>query len=447
MKASRAWVFFLAVSLMVHAAAAVSFGDARTEAVPNVEELEVFEVTGLSDQQMRTEGELVEQGLNETFSIAFQEYGVYRFEFRIQNDGGENWTIRQEDILKHSGLNSTWTLEEAFYNISSPKFGGNFTSGTIHWNTSLGGTLEVSGENSTMEAAYIVNITSKKTYTYQEKFLVNDTSNNAGSYDYHDLKAVKLGFLNVSLVRPPNDTILQRNKSFNITAEAECVNGRCGEVNISARYNETGSSANTLIPENSGLPFHTLEPNTRVCDGFLSRGEQCSENISTNATGSIDSSHLLDVNASSNYSEISINDSEGNEVTIESIVIMDLSWNTTRFGVADPGRQNVSAKGNDNLKYNITITEESNQADSLFVRATNLTSKVDPSYAIRPGNITLGFDQDSSGGFQLAYTFIEIMSDIDPGTVINTFYHLDVPTGMTAGDYNGSMIFKANSTS
>lgn len=442
LKTAALAIFLLSI---LSTAAATSFGDPSTEPVPNITSVGIYEVTGLSQEKKRNGGTLVDQGLNETFDVGYDEYRQYRFEFRIANNGTGNWSLKSGDILKHSGLDTSWEVNEVFYNISQARFGGNFSSGTVNWNTTLGGKLEESGENSSMEAAYIVNMS---TYSdlYQEKFKVNDTSSSAGSRDRHDLNVTNFGFLNVSTIRPPNNTVLQRNHSFNVTGRAECLEGDCGQVGLSTRYNETGETAETLIPANSGEPLHTLQPNIETCDTNLQRTETCKVNITVNATGPVGSDHAIDVNASSGYSGVAENDSEDSAVVIKSTIIMDLAWSATEFGVISPGTDNVSAEGNDNLQYNITFSEDSIHVDSLFARATNLTSKKNPEYAIRPGNITLGFDQDPAGGFEMDYSFTEIMTDISPGTVVNTFYHLNVPSGMTEGGYNGTMIFKANST-
>ena len=437
---------FLAIISLTGAVSAETFGDQQNQAIPNVTELSIYDVTGLSQQEQRTQGTLVDEGLNKTFPLTEREYRQYRFEFNVTNDGSGNWTLQPEDSLQHSGLNTSWNVEEIFYNISEARFGGNFTSGTVKWNTTEGGTLDENGVNSSMEASYVVNISFDSSQVYDQEFLVNDTSNNSGSLDTHDLDITRPGILNTTLIRPPNNTVLQRNNSFNMTGQIECLDGECGQVNLSARYNETGGPAETVIPESSGTPFYATESNLTTCNYLLS-GEICRRNISVNATGDIGSDHLLDVESFSNISKVQDNQSDDHEVTIKSVIIMDLSWDTISFGALDPGRENVSAQGNTDSAYNITITENSRIVDGLWVNASNLTSEVDPNYAIRPGNITQGFDKDPAGGTQLDYGFQNIMNDILPGTVIPTYYHLDVPFGLTQGDYTGSITFKANRTS
>lgn len=431
--------------VLISTSSAESFGDPSNQAIPNVTELQIYDVTGLNQQDQRTQGTLVDQGLNKTFSITQRGYRQYRFEFRIENDGSGDWNMSSEDELSHLGLDSSWNIEEIFYNISTARFGGNFTSGTVNWNTSDGEILEETGDNSSMEASYIINISTDSSQSYSQEFLVNDTSNSSGSTDTHTLKLTRAGYLNVSTVRPPNSTVLQQNDTFNLTGEVECLDGECGEVELTGRYNATSGNAQSLMPESSGTPFHTDGQNLATCTTYLYNGDTCRKNITVNATGEVGSEHRIDVNGSSNISEVSSNDSDDSFVEIKSVIIMDLSWDKISFGAVDPGRQDVSAEGNSEHAYNITITENSRKVDQLWVNASNLSSELDPAYAIKPFNITQSFDQNP-GGTALNYSFQKIMSDIDPGTVIQTYYFLDVPFGLTEGDYKGSITFKANST-
>ncbi len=453
MRGKGAVLLAFSLASLISLGGAQTFGDPATGPLPNVTELNVYDVTDAEDR--RYGGELVAEAvLNSSFSLKFEEYSLYRFEFNIANNGSSEWNISGSDTLRHSGLNDTWNVEDIFYTISDTRSGGRFSSGTLNWNTSEEGSLETSGENSTMKASYVINVSGMSS-DYNLTFQVSDASSNSGSRDSHNLSVKNLGVLNVSIIGPPNDTVLQSNKSFDISGRVQCLEGVCGGVNLSARYNDSGSSAETLIPRNSGTPFHTLGANTfplntlEDCSSYLGREESCDVDISVNSTGRLDTEHLLDVNASSNITEVESNDSEDRLVTIRSIILMDLSWGTTQFEPAGPGSEEVPAMGNDDFKYNITITEQSNSADNLFARATPLTSEANPSYAIEPGNITLSLDQNpSEEDTRLSESFreIDVGRDLDPGSLIQTFFFLNVPPGIAAGDYNGTMMFKANNS-
>ncbi|MFB6147681.1 MAG: hypothetical protein ABEJ66_02245, partial [Candidatus Nanohaloarchaea archaeon] len=224
--------------------------------------------------------------------------------------------------------------------------------------------------------------------------LVNETLENAGSYDYHKLDSDKLGFLNVTLQEPPNDTVVVQNRSFVQNVSVTCENGECGTVTVSPRYKRS-STADTLVPEGSGEPFHTNTSNTKTCDSSLKKGETCFTSWFVNATGTLESYHLLDVNASSSYSQVESNDSIDHLVQINTALIINLSFDAVHFGPLEPGAENNSAVGNSNLSYNLTVDEDSNTVDKLWTRATTLEGN-DSSYEIGPSNLSYSQQNDIS---------------------------------------------------
>ena len=443
-QASRFSLLVFIFTLFSFTVSGTSFGNPGSEPVPNLTEIQVYDVSGLGQQQQRTSGELETEGKN--LNLVVDGYGLYRFDFRISNNGSQTWNISSEDVLRYSGLDSSWDFREAFYNISQLKTGGNFTAGEINWNTSKEGKLYASGKNSTMTASFIMNISSNFPQQRQTDFLVNDTSSNSGSQQSQVLNVNETGYLNLSVLRPPADTVLQKNNTFKVTGESKCLDGVCGQVKISPRYNETGSNADTLIPEPVSKPFYLEDQDVKTCSTYLGRGEICKTNFTVNATGNAGSDHLLDVNASSNITAVPDNDSVDAAVEIKSTVIIDLSWQTVSFGSVDPGRENVSAEGNTDYQYNITVPDESRKVDNLYVNASPLISQVNQNYSIPPENITHSFSQSSTGGTLLSRSFQKIKSGISPNTVLQNFFYLDVPYGLTTGEYRGAITFKANST-
>lgn len=437
-------VVALVLSLISVSTAASTFGSGAGEPLPNVTELSVYNVSGLSVSEKETEGSLVASGLNSTLTVNQKQSQVeYRFSFKIRNDGDSVWDINGSDDLFHEGLNSSWTINKVWYNISQDYDGGTFSSGTVDWNTSKGGSL-ASGE--TMYAKYLVDISLDNSGFHSQRFLVNDTSNNTGSEDYHEFDINKLGDLHMTLEDPPNDTVVTQNKTFLVNATVNCKNGECGEVNASARYNQS-SGSDTLIPEGSGTPFHTLNSNKKTCNSDLKKGETCQISWNVNATGDLETYHLLDVNASSSFNDIANNDTEDHRVQINMAILINLSWSTTDFGLLDPGQNDQPAKGNNNLSYNVTVQQESNTVDNLWLKVTDLQSELRPeNYTIGADNLSYSFQNDSGTSENLSNTYQSIKSDISPGTVLNTFYWIDIPYGIYKGGYNGTMFFKANST-
>lgn len=420
---------------------AETFGSTE-DPLPNVTELKIYDVTELSGEDRYTDGELVDEGLNKTFET-IQQDGVreYRFSFRITNDGEQEWNITDQDQLFYDGLNESWSSTRIWYNLSEEYEGGTFEDGRITWNTSEGSLLQPGEE---MNAQYTVETDLERSHLLEQEFLVNNTETESGSQDVHELDTTKLGFLNVELEDPVEETTLAVNRTFLMNSTVTCMEGECGDVDVVPRYNES-ESADTVIPEDSGEPFHTVEdPALQTCEDL--EMEKCRVTWDVNASGEKETFHLLDVRADSAYEQISEESSTDTTVQINIVVLMDLEWDVIDFGILDPGTENSSATGNDELKYNITIGEDSNEIDDLWVRSTDLQSQENEDYSIGAGNISYSFEDDVSTSETLSNTYQSVKSNISPGSVLSTFYWLDVPTGIYKGGYNGTMYFKANVT-
>ncbi len=433
----RLLVLAFALCLLTATGAADSFGDPGTEPVPNVTDIRIHDVT--ADATPRDGGVLVASGLNTTLELAQQDVERrYRVSFRLANDGSENWTVNDSDTMFHDGLNASWTVGDIWYNLSTSREGGTFADGTVSWNTSNGGELEPGEE---IWANYLVNISQPASHTYGQRFLVNDSTTHSGSEDLHDLQVTRLGWLNVSLSDPPNDTIVKQDAFFPVNATVTCIDGTCGAVNATPRYNAS-ATADTVIP-GSGTPFAVNTSSRQTCSQDLGRDASCTVTWDVNATGTLGSTHRIDVNASADR-DIAGNDSTDHVVTIDAVVLFSLTFDTIDFGPLAPGDTDRPALGNDDRAYNITVDEDSIGIDGLWVTATDLVSTADPSYRIGPSNITTEADPGTRENLSTDYT--RIGSNIAPGTTVTTSHWLDVPTGMTAGDYNGTMTFKANAT-
>lgn len=428
-------VFLVFLSCLIVSAS----GQGALEPNPQIQNISIYNVTDSTGEGRYTGGNYITSGLNTTFLInQTKDNRDYRFTFRLNNTGDGDWALEGADDLLHDGLDTGWSINRTWYNISGTEYvGGTFSGGTLEWNTSQGGTLST-GEN--LYAKYIVEINLPESQTYDQRFLANDTSENNATEDEHVLDLNRLGSLSVVIEEPPNETVVAQNKTFQLNATIDCAGGECGNVSANARYNQS-STADTLIPENSGTPFHTTNSNLRDC-GELLASENCTVVWDVNATGEKNSWHLLDSNITSTYDKIEGQESADTEVQIKQVVMLNLSWSTTDFGVLDPGDQNKSAIGNDNLTYNVTVQEKSNDAD-IWLKGKDIQSQ-DSDYFIGIGNMTYSLDNsyDTSTPVQDAYELVK--SSVAGDTVLNTFYWLDVPTGIYKGDYNGTITYKAN---
>ncbi|MFB6199841.1 MAG: hypothetical protein ABEJ83_03105 [Candidatus Nanohaloarchaea archaeon] len=417
-----------------------AYGLSEGTPVPNITDIEIYNVTDLSQQKQETGGTLIASGLNKTYNIRQQkENAEYRLEFQIRNDGDTAWQIQSEDILKHSGLNKTWNVEKIWYNISGIiREGGTLQNKNITWNTSLGGELTT---GSTMTARYIVNTTVNIKQQLDLKFRVEDSSQNSGSTDQHKLNISKTGFIDIKINEPPENTVVPKGEVFTANATIQCREGVCGETNATIRYNETGE-ADTLIPEGSGTPFHLNETNLKTCGALTS--ENCTKTWQVNATADLGTEHLIDVNTSSTRAKPS--DSPDRKITVNQAMMIDLGFNKVSFGTLAPGQQNKSAKGNNQSLYNITVPENSVTVDRLYIRGTNLTTGGWGNYTIPAQNISYAKQNSLNQENTLLNSYSRLASNIPSGTNVTTYYWIDIPEGLKSANYQGKLYFKANET-
>ncbi|MFT4868959.1 MAG: hypothetical protein ACI83Q_000575 [Colwellia polaris] len=406
----------------------------------NVTNIRVYNVTGLSSTDQKYEGAKIEEGLNKTFQTEQKdESASFRFTFSIENTGTEDWSLASADTLKHSGIDTGWTVDDIWYNIDQEYTGGSFSSGQVTWDTEQG----LLANGSAMNASYVTDTSLQDTQTYNQNFKVQDSSTNAEDTDLHILEAIKYGRLSAEIVTPPNNTLLTQDKIFNMTANLTCSNGDCGDVESQPRYNTTDGQS--VLPGSGGTPFALQESATSSCT--LSSSEECTVEWRVNATGAMDTYHKLDANVYSlSYPEIPENSSERNKVEISIPIDFSLGWDTIDFGALNPGSENRSAEGNQNEEYNITVSEDSRPIDNLWVKGEDLTSTENTNYSIGISNVSYSLENDISTEESLNKTYQHVVSDLSPGDILTTFYWIDVPYGMTEGGYNGTITFKANVT-
>lgn len=418
------------------------YASGTTAPYPNITEIRIYDVGDTMDN--REGGDLVEEGLNSSFTLPQYGPAEYRFEFQVYNNGSKDWEILSEDVMFEEGLDSSWTVSDIFYELGNVKDGGAFSNGKVSWNTDNGGILDLSGSNDTLEANFVLDLDLDQSTITDNRFKVEDVSQDSGTEVKHEVNWKKLGNLNVSINEPPNETVVSKNRFFQINGSVECLDGTCGEVRASARYNETSSSF-SLIPEDSGTQFYTNSSSEKVC-GTLSESEKCYVSWYVNATGDVESWHKVDLNATSNYTDIPASSSPFSEIQINEMIILNLSWDQTDFGYIDPGEDKKPAEGNDNKEYNITVGEKSMNVDNIYVKGQDLVSVKDSTYSIGITNLTMTTER-SSQNFTVRKDYSKILSDVSAGSSINTEYWLDVPLGRTQGAYTGNITFKANSTS
>ncbi|MBN1274800.1 hypothetical protein JXA12_00700 [Candidatus Woesearchaeota archaeon] len=156
-----------------------AFGGGPGDTLPNVTAIRLYDVTGQADTH--TGGALIGSGVNTTFDLRYGH--EYRAEFDIINEG-RKWIINGADVAEQASLNASWAVDTAndiWYGIAGTNYaGGTFSSGTVAWDLSQGGTLD-QYENGTWH--YVFNITTPPERYYGVTFTVNDTNKNSGSTD------------------------------------------------------------------------------------------------------------------------------------------------------------------------------------------------------------------------------------------------------------------------
>ncbi|MFP4038801.1 MAG: hypothetical protein ACLFTA_03385 [Candidatus Nanohaloarchaea archaeon] len=398
--------------------------------LPVIENIEIFNVTEQTDK--RTDGSLVDQGLNKTFEIGQKDSNFYRFEFNVSNQGSEAWELTSEDLLQHQGLNSSWNVTDIYYRLNGEKDGGDFSNGNVEWNTGNGGTLDP-GES--FSAEYVVNISQDSTRSFAQEFEAS-TTQDTRDVDYHELETLVYGNLSTSLDRPDN-AVVQNNREFLMNGTVECLDGDCGSIEAEPRRNVT--SGQQVF---DGTYFEVVDSNA-TCN--LIEGESCTVEWSVNASGEKNTFHELDFEASSDYSEIEAENSGSTVVEIRDILMMDLDWDVIDFGTLDPGEEDNPAENN-SKGYNLTVEEDSNTVDNLWVKASNLVSDLDSNYTIGEGNMSYAEDRNAEDPSNMTSSYSLIDTDLSPRTVKTFYYWLDVPYGIIKDSYSGTVTFKANHT-
>ncbi|RLF33933.1 MAG: hypothetical protein DRN08_05070, partial [Thermoplasmata archaeon] len=437
--------------------------------LPNITSITIYNVTQLADKH--SGGSLVKSSLNDTFNL-FEDYdyhseGIYRVEINVT--GNASWTLSANTIVYHEGLDPDWvinTTEDIWYSNGTQNFtGGSFSGGKVTWDTSLGG----SHPNGTFTFCYIVNLTGY-TQSRQVHFYVNETDYTRADglswdEDYSTYNVTKKGYLEVNLITPPSipgkgeaesnaGYKVGQNKTFIIRGNLTCKEGDCWNVNVSLRYNSSGSEPDKNINTSYDTPFYIVDSpaeNPKSC-GYMLINNNCEFNWTLNSTGELQSLWNLDLLGQSDLVDSKDTENTGIEITL--VLILSLTFSEVNFGVCDPVTYGNPALLNDDLGYNISLNENSNDADALYIKGTDLEPQSIPgfgniTYKIGVGNLTWNDNEnlyESTNTTRLTSDYELIRSDVPAGTNITMYYWIDIPTGQYAQGYDGMLYIMANTT-
>ena len=421
-----------------------SFGGGSKVAIPNITNITVYNVTGLGDTH--TGGTiLMDYGINTTIDFEVIANETWRVEFTVRNNGDANWNILAGDAAYQEGLNSSWQIDainDIWYNLGGPdKTGGTWSGGKVSWDLSNGGLL---GKGNTMTFYYVFNITPVESGEYPVYFLVNDTSQNAGSYDYSTYNVTALGgWIDATLNTPPDDTVVPKDRNFTINATVWCFEDDCGVVSGTARYNNTGAAPDTAIPVGSGMPFYIHDgPNPKSC-GTMDEGDNCTLTWVVNSTGTLQDKYEIDVEFTS--TSPANNETLDSTVQIGKVLLLSLQFSLIDFGVGNPNEY-LSAVGNAGNLYNATLDLNSNDADGgLWIKGANLTNILQPDYNVSTDTIDWNATTHATVE-ELESDWFSVQSTMNSGTNTTFYWWMTVPNSTAADQYIGTIYFMVNGT-
>ena len=278
-------------------------------------------------------------------------------------------------------------------------------------------------------------------------------------------------YLEVNLITPFDNTIVSQNKTFVVNATVYCRAADCGNVNGTVRYNKTSQTPDEPVSDITGdTPFYIISNiNTINCTSNpLTEDEYCNLSWTLNATGALSERYELDVFLESNAT--SSNNTDDSTLKIDLALIIGLEFTEINFGILDPGSVNQPADNNAN-GYNVSVDINSDDVENLWVRGTNLTNDnsdtldctIHDQYNQYEGNTTnhpcmidvgnimwsLESNPAPANKYNLTGTYERVNKDyhtIYAGDYETTYYWINVPYGIYAGPYTGTITFMANAT-
>lgn len=411
----------------------VSIGDSDIQ----LENVQIFDVTDTENE--RDNGELQGEGTS-TIEIEQEERNVqYRFDFTVQNNDEASFYFKDTETIQHEGINQEWTLEDIFKEQNSEIFeGGQKTETEVQWNP----TEATIPPDEEITLSYIVETDTTESNTYNTDLRIESLSQETNLEAGPTIDKTKFGFLEVNLQQPPQEFTAAEDSSFDIITETTCLEGECGTPTKEARYNETGTTPQTLIPEDSdNEPVYSLDSNPQDCENELTHEETCTTDWEIQVTGEIGETVALDSLVQSNLDEVDEETSETSIFTIQDSLILDVEFEEINFGTVSPGKDEQEATQND-LGYNLTIPENSLEPSEIRVNATDLDNGLDDGYNIPIENMGFSLTNDEPSN-QLSNEKQLLTDDITTGQTIQTYYWLDIPTGITADTYTGVINFEA----
>ena len=129
-------------------------------------------------------------------------------------------------------------------------------------------------------------------------------------------------------------------------------------------------------------------------------------------------------------------------IRITKVLILHLSTNDIDWGSRNP--QTTCNPGVNNGSFvNISLDVNSNDADGIYLRGTDLTNS---SYSIGIGNVTWAKANLCTNGYNLNSSWAKIRNFTASGTSQQTYFWIDIPA-VPALRYHGYTYVMANTSS
>ncbi len=300
------------------------------------------------------------------------------------------------------------------------------------------------------------NYTTMCNITHNSTLYYNVTEDNKANTTI-ELNSSAAGILEVFLMLPPSipgkgdadsneGYKVGMNKTFVLKANVTCRGGDCGIVQGTLRYNTSGTEPDTAVSVGYATPFYIVDSSNGsaqnpVSCGTLNENESCVLNWTINSTGNLYTFWNLDVLFTGTQS--SNNNTNNTKMRISIVLIMSLS-NYQLSATVEPSWPDVNKVELTGGPVYVTINENSNDAEGIYIKGTNLTG---PSgYSMYVENMSYAFVNNSGVSTDIAESYENLLSPAPAGTNQPTYYWINTPQGMTTGYYYGYIYIMANAT-
>ncbi len=403
-----------------------------------LENIRIFDVTG--EEEPRNNGDLLDEDLDE---LEIEQEGrnvEYRFEFVLENTGDSEYQVDNTETIENLNINTEWTLEDIYFeNEEEIVEGGNKDEDVVEWNIGEEASIET-GEQGSFE--YIVETDTTESKVLEPEFKIVSEEQDIELTNSYEIDKTKYGFLETELIEPPQEFSVSEDSSFTMEANTTCLEGECGEITTTSRYNDTGENPDISISEEETEPIFTTDENPQTCEESLESRESCILDYEIQVTGETGEEINIDALSQSNLEEVDDESTEISTLTIQDSLILDVEFDQIDFGTVSPGEDEQSAQLND-LGYNITVPENSLEPEEIRVSGTKLNNERDDGYNITEDNLGYSLENNPSERNELSTEQQILTEEISPGTTLSTYYWLDIPTGITSDTYTGVIQFEA----